>query len=129
MAFVGDSLFAMGCGRMFEGTYEQMQASMERFNTLPDETLIYCAHEYTLSNAKFAVSVEPSNSALQERSAEVHVMRLRGEWTVPSTMGRERLTNPFLRYDLPHIRKALGVSASAGKVEAFAAVRKAKDTF
>jgi len=129
MAFVGDSLFAMGCGRMFEGTYEQMQASIERLSGLPDETTIYCAHEYTLANAKFAISVDPTNKELEERFEKVHAQRLRGEWTVPTSMAIERRTNPFLRYNTPQIRKMLGVTPEAPSLHAFSAVRKAKDVF
>jgi hydroxyacylglutathione hydrolase len=95
--FVGDTMFAMGCGRLFEGTAEQMFANMQALGTLPDATRVYCAHEYTLSNARFAVTVEPDNAALAQRLAEVETMRLRGEATVPTTIGAERATNPFLR--------------------------------
>jgi hydroxyacylglutathione hydrolase len=95
--FVGDTMFAMGCGRLFEGTAEQMFANLQALGTLPDATRVYCAHEYTLSNARFAVTVEPDNAALAERLAEVEAMRTRGEATVPTTIGAERATNPFLR--------------------------------
>jgi hydroxyacylglutathione hydrolase len=95
--FVGDTMFAMGCGRLFEGTAEQMFANMRRFAALPDETLVYCAHEYTLSNARFAARTEPDNAAVAARLAAVEAMRDRGEATVPTTIGQERATNPFLR--------------------------------
>lgn len=127
-AFVGDALFAMGCGRMFEGTYEQMFASIQRLRALPDETTVYCAHEYTLANAKFALSVEPSNSALQARAELVRQQRAKGTWTVPTQMAIERETNPFLRFDSSEIRSKLGV-VDASDLDAFAAIRKAKDRF
>lgn len=95
--FVGDTMFAMGCGRLFEGTAEQMFANMQALGQLADATRVYCAHEYTLSNARFAVTVEPDNQALAKRLAEVEAMRARGEPTVPTSIGAERATNPFLR--------------------------------
>lgn len=113
-AFVGDTLFAMGCGRLFEGTPAQMFDNMQRLASLPDDTQVYCAHEYTLSNAKFAVTVEPDNAALAARYTEVVAMRERGEATVPTTIGLERATNPFMR---------------AASVEELAARRTAKDNF
>ena len=97
LAFVGDTLFAMGCGRLFEGTAEQMYLNMQKLAALPDSTQVFCAHEYTLSNGKFALSVEPDNDALIERMIEVTAMRERGEATVPTTIGQERATNPFMR--------------------------------
>lgn len=97
IAFVGDTLFAMGCGRLFEGTAEQMYSNMRKLEALGDDTMIYCAHEYTLSNGRFALSVEPENTALVERMAKVSDMRARGEPTVPTTIGQERATNPFMR--------------------------------
>jgi hydroxyacylglutathione hydrolase len=95
--FVGDTLFAMGCGRLFEGTAEQMFANMQALAKLDDATQVYCAHEYTLSNARFAVTVEPDNVALAARLDLVTAMRARGEATVPTSIGAERATNPFLR--------------------------------
>jgi hydroxyacylglutathione hydrolase len=95
--FVGDTLFAMGCGRLFEGTAEQMFANMQRLATLDDATRVYCAHEYTLSNARFAVTVEPDNDALAARLTQVEADRAEGKATVPTTIGKERATNPFLR--------------------------------
>lgn len=96
-AFVGDTLFAMGCGRLFEGTAEQMFVNMRKLEVLGDETRIYCAHEYTMSNGRFALTVEPENAALVSRMAEVTAMRERGEPTVPTTIALERATNPFMR--------------------------------
>jgi len=114
VAFVGDTLFAMGCGRLFEGTPEQMFASLTRLATLPGETLAYCAHEYTLANAKFAAHVEPVNVAIADRLADVERARAAGESTVPTTIASERATNPFLL---------------ASSVEQFAERRAAKDSF
>lgn len=111
-AFVGDTLFAMGCGRLFEGTAEQMYSNMRKLEALGDDTAIYCAHEYTLSNGRFALTVEPDNTALMERMAEVTAMRERGEATVPTSIALERATNPFMR---------------AASVEELAARRAAKD--
>ncbi len=95
--FVGDTLFAMGCGRLFEGTAAQMFANMERLEALPDETAVYCAHEYTLSNGRFALTVEPDNAAIAARVAAVEAARVRGEPTVPTSIGEERATNIFMR--------------------------------
>lgn len=95
--FVGDTLFAMGCGRLFEGTAEQMFANMRRLAALPDSTMVYCAHEYTQSNGRYALFAEPENQALIARMAAVDAMRARGEATVPTTIGLERETNPFMR--------------------------------
>lgn len=113
-AFVGDTLFAMGCGRLFEGTAAQMHANMQRLAALPADMLVYCAHEYTLANGRFALSVEPDNAALIERMALVEAARERGEATVPTTIALERATNPFMR---------------AASVEELAARRAAKDAF
>ncbi len=95
--FVGDTLFAMGCGRLFEGTAEQMYHNMQRLSQLPDGTAVYCAHEYTQSNGRYALVAEPDNAAIIARMADVDAMRLRGEATVPTTIGLERETNPFMR--------------------------------
>ena len=97
MAFVGDTLFAMGCGRLFEGTAAQMFANMQRLAALPDDTQIYCAHEYTLANGRFALGVEPDNVALKQRMEAVEAARARGEPTVPTSIGAERETNIFMR--------------------------------
>ncbi len=96
-AFVGDTLFAMGCGRLFEGTADQMYSNMRKLEALPEATRVYCAHEYTLSNGHYAVIAEPDNVALAGRMAEVIAMRERGEATVPTTIALERATNPFMR--------------------------------
>lgn len=97
MIFVGDTLFAMGCGRLFEGTAAQMFANMARFAALPDDIIVYCAHEYTLSNGRFALTVEPENNVLSDRVAAVEAARARGEATVPTSIGLERATNVFMR--------------------------------
>jgi hydroxyacylglutathione hydrolase len=97
LAFVGDTLFAMGCGRLFEGTPEQMHASLQRLSALPGETRLYCAHEYTLSNARFAALTEPKNAAIANRLSQIEHMRKQGEITIPTTVAQERETNPFVR--------------------------------
>ncbi|MEP3767709.1 MAG: hydroxyacylglutathione hydrolase C-terminal domain-containing protein, partial [Marinomonas sp.] len=96
-AFVGDPLFAMGCGRLFEGTAAQMYDNMRKLEALPGSTQVYCAHEYTQSNGEYALVAEPDNQALQDRMTEVLAMRKRGEATVPTTIALERATNPFMR--------------------------------
>ena len=126
MAFVGDSVFALGCGRMFEGEPQQFWDSLDRIRRLPRETTLYCAHEYTLANAKFAVHADPDNSALQDYAAEVHAKRERAEPTVPMQLARELETNPFLRADQPSLRDRWGGTTPA---ETFAALRAAKDSF
>lgn len=125
IAFVGDTLFALGCGRMFEGQPDQMWASLQRLAALPDQTTVYCAHEYTAANARFALSVDP-DPALAARARDIFAARERGEATVPTRIGLEKQTNPFLR--APLLAPALGVSGAADH-EAFAAVRAAKDSF
>lgn len=114
LAFVGDTLFAMGCGRLFEGTPDQMYASLRRLAELPEETALYCAHEYTLSNARFAAHAFPGDAAIEDRLALVTAMRERGERTVPTHVADERATNPFLR---------------ARSANEFAELRAAKDAF
>ena len=96
-AFVGDTLFAMGCGRLFEGTPQQMHGSLQRLMGLPDETALYCGHEYTLANARFAAHAEPGNSGIAERLERTAAMRARGEITLPTSVAEERATNPFVR--------------------------------
>jgi hydroxyacylglutathione hydrolase len=112
--FVGDTLFAMGCGRLFEGTAEQMHANLQRLATLPPETEVYCAHEYTQSNARFAVTIDPENRALRRRATEVDAARAEGRATVPTTIRLELDTNPFVR------------ASSAAEL---AEIRRAKDSF
>jgi len=125
VAFVGDTLFALGCGRLFEGTAEQMWASLQRLAALPDDTKVYCAHEYTASNARFALSVD-DDPALAERARQIFAARERGEPTVPTTIGLEKATNPFLR--APRLAERVGAGGRS-PAEAFGAVRAAKDGF
>jgi hydroxyacylglutathione hydrolase len=126
--FCADTLFSLGCGRLFEGTPEQMWRSLSKFAPLPDGALVYCAHEYTQSNARFALSVDPENPTLQARAAEVDRLRAAGRPTVPSTLGAERAANPFLRAGDPEIRSRLGMEG-ADDVAVFAELRKRKDHF
>lgn len=126
--FCGDTLFAMGCGRMFEGTAPQMWASLDKLRRLPPETRVYCGHEYTQANARFAVTIEPGNAELAARAKQVDALRAEDRPTIPSTMGEERATNPFLRADQPAVASAVGL-AGAGPVAVFAEVRKRKDNF
>ena len=131
--FCGDTLFAGGCGRVFEGTPAMMLASLGKLAALPDDTRVYCAHEYTLSNLRFALAVEPGNAALHQRFAQAQAMRADGLPTVPSTVGLERATNPFLRCDSAEIRSTLlqagRINADADTVQVFAALREWKNTF
>lgn len=129
-AFVGDSLFALGCGRMFEGTPHQFWTSLQKLRSLPDDTKIYCAHEYTESNASYALSVEPGNVDLVKRVEEVKAKRARGDPTVPSLLGEEKLTNPFLRGDVSEeIRRNVGALNSDSDAEVFGKIRLGKDNF
>ncbi|MCR9214131.1 MAG: hydroxyacylglutathione hydrolase [Proteobacteria bacterium] len=126
--FCGDTLFALGCGRLFEGTPAQMWNSIGKFRNLPDQTKVYCAHEYTEANARFAVTVDPKNTALQSRFEEILEMRKKLIPTVPSTLGEEKATNPFMRADDPGLQAAIGLSG-ADPVEVFAETRSRKDSF
>ena len=128
VVFVGDTLFALGCGRLFEGTAEQMWTSLSKLMALPDSTTVYCAHEYTQSNARFALSVEPHNQALIARSKDIDDKRARGAWTVPTTIGLEKATNPFLRAASSDLRNTLDLVAAAD-VDVFAETRLRKDKF
>jgi hydroxyacylglutathione hydrolase len=125
--FCGDTLFIMGCGRLFEGTPEQMWRSLSKLRALPPETRIYCAHEYTQSNARFALSVEPENAALVARARHVDELRAQGQPTVPGTLAEEIATNPFLRVDRPELQRAAGTLGDA--VATFATIRRRKDNF
>lgn len=128
VAFVGDTLFALGCGRVFEGSFEDMWASLRKLEALPADTTVYCGHEYTQSNARFALTIDPENSALKSRAKEVDELRSRGAPTLPTTIGVELETNPFLRPDDPAIRARLGMEA-ATVAEVFAEIRRRKDRF
>jgi hydroxyacylglutathione hydrolase len=127
--FTGDTLFLAGCGRLFEGTPEQMYTSLASLARLGDDTEVYCGHEYTESNLKFSHHVEPSNAEVTRAAERAKRLRAEGKPTVPSTMGEEKKTNPFLRAALPELRASVGVGPGASDIEAFAAVRHAKDGF
>ena len=124
VAFVGDSIFALGCGRMFEGDPKQFWTSLSKIAALPSDTTLYCAHEYTASNARFALAVDPGNEKLQARAAEITRLRAHNEPTVPSLLSDEIATNPFLR--APKLKAELGLSGDAPDWEAFAEMRSAK---
>jgi hydroxyacylglutathione hydrolase len=131
--FCGDTLFACGCGRLFEGTPAQMLDSLDRISALPAATRVYCAHEYTLANIRFALAVEPDNADLQRRARDAAALREQGEPTVPSTIALERATNPFLRSDAPAIRAAAcaraGAQAGADRIATFTTIRAWKNDF
>ncbi len=126
--FTADSLMALGCGRLFEGTPAQMWASLGKLAALPDETIVCSGHEYTQSNAKFAITVDPDNAALQQRTQDIDRARAAGEPTVPSTLALEKATNPFLRATDPGIKTQLGME-NADPVSVFAEIRARKDRF
>jgi len=130
--FCGDTLFAAGCGRLFEGTAAQMVRSLDRLAALPPDTRVYCAHEYTLSNLAFAMAADPDNGALAARLAACEALRAQGRPTVPSTIAEERATNPFLRADQPALRAAaerFRPGAAVSVVSVFAALREWKNGF
>jgi hydroxyacylglutathione hydrolase len=127
--FCGDTLFALGCGRLFEGTGEQMWASLRKLRALPDDTLIYCAHEYTESNARFARTVERQNPDLLARIDEIKERRRRNLPTVPSRLDLERKTNPFLRADQDAVKAAVGLAEAADPAQVFTEIRRRKDVF
>lgn len=126
--FCGDTLFSLGCGRLFEGTAEQMWHSLGKLRALDDDTRVYCGHEYTQSNARFALTIEPDNADLRARAGEIATLRAEGRPTIPTTIGLERRTNPFLRADVPSVQQALGM-AGAAPASVFAEIRKRKDNF
>ncbi|MBI08158.1 MAG: hydroxyacylglutathione hydrolase [Rhodospirillaceae bacterium] len=128
IAFVGDTLFALGCGRLFEGSPSMMWNSLQKLMALPDETIVYCAHEYTQANAEFALSVEPGNAQLVARSKDIDKLRAQGLPTVPTTIGLERGTNPFVRPMSQNLQATIGLSG-ADLVDVFAETRKRKDNF
>jgi hydroxyacylglutathione hydrolase len=132
LLFCGDTLFSLGCGRLFEGTPAQMLASLDRFSALPDATRICCAHEYTAANAAFALAVDPGNAALIARADAVRTLRAAGTPTLPTTVAQERATNPFLRCDAESIRDAIAARlgrAPVDRTETFAELRRWKDGF
>lgn len=130
--FCGDTLFSMGCGRLFEGSPAQMLDSLERLASLPGDTAVCCGHEYTLANAAFARAVDPANDALRRRTEEAHAMRSAGRPTLPTSLATELATNPFLRVDSPAVRGAVSARLGRGtndRVETFAELRRWKDGF
>jgi len=133
VVFAGDTLFSVGCGRMFEGTPPVMMASLDRLSALPADTLLCCGHEYTVTNCAFALSVDGGNVELQQRAEQARTLRVRGEPTVPVALALEHATNPFLRVDTPAIRAAcahaLGAAAAKDRVGRFAWLRREKDNF
>lgn len=126
--FVGDTLFSLGCGRLFEGTPAQMWQSLKRLRALPPETKVWCGHEYTQSNGRFAAAVDPDNAALAARLDEVRDLRLEGRPTLPTTIGREAATNPFLRADAAAVASSLGL-AGRSDLDVFTEIRARKDRF
>lgn len=132
LLFCGDTLFACGCGRLFEGTAAQMHRSLSKLAALPDETRVFCAHEYTMSNIKFALAVEPNNQALRARAERDSKLREANRPTVPSTIAEEKATNPFIRVDIPAVieaaRRRSGIHSS-DPVDVFAAIRQWKNEF
>jgi hydroxyacylglutathione hydrolase len=128
LLFAADTLFALGCGRLLEGTPHDMWASLSRLMALPDDTQVYCGHEYTLSNAKFAVTIDPDNAELLARADKIKAQRERGEATLPTSMGLEKRTNPFLRPHDQAIRTLLNMQ-TASDADVFAEIRRRKDAF
>lgn len=124
--FCGDTLFSGGCGRLFEGTPAQMVESLRKIRSLPDQTRVWCAHEYTLSNLNFAITIESNNLDLQNRYEEVKIARQENKPTIPAWLGNEKMTNPFLRWDSPEIQSAMGFSESS---RVFGRLRAMKDNF
>ena len=128
LLMAADTLFALGCGRLFEGTAADMWSSLSKLAALPDDTTVYFGHEYTLSNARFAVTVDPDNAALTKRVAEIEALRAAGKFTAPTTIGVEKATNPFMRAGDAAIRTTLGMP-SASDAEVFGEIRRRKDNF
>ena len=127
--FCGDTLFSMGCGRLFEGSAQQMWESLQKLKTLPASTKIYCAHEYTQANSRFALTLETDNADLLARIQEVDELRRQNRSTLPTTIGLELKTNPFFRENSPSIRRAITCNADAPASTAFACIRQMKDKF
>lgn len=128
IVFVGDTLFSLGCGRLFEGDGEMMWKSLQKIMALPKETMIYCGHEYTESNAAFALHVEPNNASLQKRVTEIHELRSQGKPTLPVSLAAELAQNPFLRPDSPEIQQRLGLPGHPLAI-IFSELRRLKDSF
>lgn len=132
LVFLGDTIFANGCGRLFEGSPEQMWQSLSRLSSLPPETKLYCAHEYTEANTRFALAVEPGNSNLQQRAQDIAKTRAENKPTIPSTLAMELATNPFMRSNQESIKEAAekyGQCKASSEVETFALIRQWKDSF
>ncbi|WP_375606087.1 MULTISPECIES: hydroxyacylglutathione hydrolase [unclassified Bartonella] len=128
LLFAGDTLFSLGCGRLFEGTAAQMLNSLKKLRKLPDETLLYCGHEYTKNNALFALTIDPHNKKLQQRVEDVFLLRAKNAMTLPVTLGQEKTTNPFLRWDDSVLRRNLVMEEETDE-EVFAEIRRRKDNF
>jgi len=128
LLFAGDTLFSIGCGRVNEAPMDVMWNSLEKLNRLPDETQVYCGHEYTLANGKFALTIEPHNAALKDHLTKMEAKRAKGEWTLPSSMGVERAINPFLRARDTSVQAQLGMSGAA-PAAVFAEIRERKNRF
>jgi hydroxyacylglutathione hydrolase len=126
--FTGDTLFSLGCGRLFEGTPSEMWSSLQKIMALPDETRVYCGHEYTVRNAEFALALEPGNERLKTRLTQLEKLRREGLPSVPAILGEEKALNPFLRPEDPKLRAALGITQGTA-VETFAEIRRRKDEF
>jgi hydroxyacylglutathione hydrolase len=129
LIFTGDALFSLSCGKLFEGTAQQMFSSLGKIMSLPDDTSIYCGHEYTLSNSKFALSIEPGNRTLLTYAAHITRLRNKGLATIPTTLEREKACNPFLRTSSVEIRRSLGIPSTADDAKALGVIREAKDRF
>jgi hydroxyacylglutathione hydrolase len=128
LVFVADTIFSLGCGRVIEGDHAMMWDSIRKLRALPDETVLYCGHEYTLANGKFALTVDPDNAALKTRFAEVEALSAAGKPALPTTIAQEKATNPFLRADDPGLMRKLGM-AGAKPAAIFAEIRTRKDKF
>lgn len=128
VVFAADTLFALGCGRLLEGSAATMFASLRKLAALPPETVVYCGHEYTLSNARFALTVDPDNPALKKRAERIEALRARDEPTLPTTIAEELATNPFLRWHDKAIRRTLGMDDASDEA-VFAEIRRRKDNF
>ncbi|MBS0249354.1 MAG: hydroxyacylglutathione hydrolase [Proteobacteria bacterium] len=128
LAFVGDTLFSIGCGRVIEGTMDQMWSSLKKLRDLPDDTRIYVGHEYTLANIKFALTIEPNNTTLKSRAAEAEQQIAGGHFTIPVTIGAEKKENPFIRADVPEVAAGIGMAGKPAN-EVFAEIRTRKNKF
>jgi len=128
LLFAGDTLFSIGCGRVIEGTPEMLWASLLKLRALPDETRVYCGHEYTLANIKFAQTIEPGNAALNARAAQAQKQIAAGQWTIPTTLDEEKAANPFLRADVPAVAASVGLAGKPA-AQVFAEIRARKNKF